>query len=210
MVVLSQLMREVSEYVATVDDVYGHYLDSTRGFANNVHMLDRTQKEMAIRVPPVNFDLGPFIYGDGALTEASTKLQHRTTQGIFRIRNTRGGHNYVIAAQMLVVLVFEYWESEHRSRIAAALGLKEATDLRVPILGDLRLLRQDIIHHRGIVRPDTERKLQTLSGFATGATIALDFKSVAATVRQVKGAMDQIVVGAGGADPLHREILRFR
>lgn len=123
MIVLSQLMHEVSEYVATVDDMYGHYLDSTRGFAGNLLLLANVQRKAATLVRNTNFDAAPFIYGDGAPTDASTRLQHRTTMGSFRKRNTRGGHNYVMAAQLLVVLVFEYWESEHRIRVAAALGL---------------------------------------------------------------------------------------
>lgn len=66
--------------------------------------------------------------------------------GEFRRRNRKGGPNHTRAAQLLILLMYEYWESEYRSSVAEALG-KDKNDLKIPLMGDLRLLRHDVIHH---------------------------------------------------------------
>lgn len=194
-------------HVTSVDELYGHYLDSTMGFIANLRLLTVARKRNPSMPPPgSDDDKAEFFVGDGNPNDPTNRLLHKTTLGEFKNRNSKGGRNHVRAAQLLVVLLYAFWESAHRARIAAALGLKEATDLKIPLFGDLKLLRHDVIHHRGILRADTVTKLSVLRGFQEGQVIAFEDGDIEALVRRIKAAMDDLVIKAGGTDPKHRTI----
>lgn len=52
-------------------------------------------------------------------------------------------------ANMCIVDIYQYWEEHYRKSISDALGVGK-NDIKSNILGDLRYLRQSILHHRGI------------------------------------------------------------
>lgn len=205
------LLQRVSDYVLTVDELYGHYLDTTSGFIRNEREMLRSQENPAATLPPgSDFDQLRYFYGNGHPNDPKSVILHVTTQGAFKARNAKGGANHVRAAQLLIVLLFEYWESKHRAHIAAALGHKHTNDLKVPLLGEIRLLRQDVIHHRGIVRHETQKELRLLSGFEGGQQIRLDGRQVESLVVQLKAALDSVAQQGGAPDPGHRMAWRFQ
>jgi len=197
----------VNEFVTSVDEYYGHYLDTTSGYLANVkQMLDRQERTRAAVPAGTDLDSLGFLYGHGDPNDPANRLLHQTTQGEFKRRNARGGRNGMLASHQLIVLLYSIWEHEYRPRLSHALGLTEPNELKIPLLGDLRLLRGDVIHHRGIVTRETVEKLSVLSGFKEGAEITLAEDSVEALTRAIKAAMDAIVVQAGAPDPLHRKL----
>jgi len=204
---LTELCSVVAAYVVSVDELYGHYLDSTMGFAANHKQMVEVQERACAAVPPqTDLDSLDFFYGHGNPNDPSNRLLHRTTQGDFKRRNVKGGKNHVRAAQLLIVLLYSFWEHEYRPRLAGSLGLADADGLKIPLFGDIRLVRQDIIHHRGVVTKDTATKLSVLAGFHEGNEILLAEGDVEALVCNIKSAMDELVVQAGGQDPLHRTL----
>ena len=58
---------------------------------------------------------------------------------------------------MSLISIYQYWEDYFRSKIANYLYLKDKSDLKSPIMGDVRRLRVSIIHHKGIALKDVER-----------------------------------------------------
>ncbi|MER6975140.1 hypothetical protein ABT304_29040 [Nocardioides sp. NPDC000445] len=62
-----------------------------------------------------------------------------------------GGMIHARLTQQLIVTVFTGWDAHHRARIATARGL-ETDELRSDYFGDLRLLRNDIAHSRGLAK----------------------------------------------------------
>src|SRR5690349_13836078 len=54
-----------------------------------------------------------------------------------------------LLGQQWIVSVYALWEEEYRPRLAEAHG-RTPTEETYPLLGDLRRLRHDVIHHRGI------------------------------------------------------------
>lgn len=59
-----------------------------------------------------------------------------------------GGKLHARITQQLVVTLYTGWEHHHRDRIASAHGV-DRSEILHPYFGDLRLLRHDIVHHRG-------------------------------------------------------------
>ena len=201
------LFDEVSNYARVVNELYGHYLDTTLGFsAAHAQVCD---VQMAMRpnlLPGTLEDDLAFFYGRGDPNDPEHRLQHRTTQGEFKARNAPNGPNEVRASQFLIVLLYEYWESVHRAKVAAALDLPSADDLKVPIFGDLRILRHDVLHHVGIIRAETVKKLERVKGLGPGTQIGLTGHEAEALVGSVYVALDGIVTGKGHPDPGYRWI----
>lgn len=86
-----------------------------------------------------------------ALDESGTHhLVHHVPWEVFLRRNERGGKNHQILGIMAVTTVFTLWDTSHRRNIAAELGLGTSNDLEVPVMGDLRLIRNTLLHRDGI------------------------------------------------------------
>lgn len=64
-------------------------------------------------------------------------------------------------SRLWIISFFSQWEEHFRPCLAGARGI-EPSDLEVPLLGDLRLLRNYSVHHGGIVKSDWESKSQVL------------------------------------------------
>ena len=204
---IAKLSSTVEAYVTSVDELYGHYLDSTVGFvANHKNIVDGQERAKALLPSQADFDSSAFFYGHGNPNDPSNRLLHKTTQGEFKRRNNKGGRNHVRAAQLLVVLLYSFWEHEYRPRLAASLGLAEASELKIPLFGDIRLLRCDVIHHRGVVTKETATKLSILTGFSEGLEIVLTEADVETLIRKIKAAMDELVLLVAGSDPMHRTL----
>ena len=201
---LSLLCSAVNTYVTSVDELYGHYLDSTIGFlANHQQVLERQEGARKLLPSVTDLDAIDFSYGRGNPNDPSNRLLHTTTQGEFKKRNAKGGSNHVRAAQLFVVLLYSFWETAHRAKLAEALGLSDPDGLEIPLLGDLRQLRGDVVHHRGILTKKTVTKLSVLSGFQEGTEIRFKEEDIEALVWKIKAEMDNLVVRAGGSDPKH-------
>ncbi len=203
----AQLNREIGAFAAAMDELYGHYLDSINGFQKIHQFIVDGQKEAKRLLPPgIDLDSRELIIGCGDPADPSHFIQHRTTQGQFKNRNARGGQNCIRAAQLLIVLIYSFWETRYRSSIAAALGLKDTSALKVPLVGDLRLLRNDIVPCSGRIQKETAAKLEIMTHFKEGDEIVLKEDAVHTLVQDLKAALDSLVVHAGGVDPHHRTV----
>jgi hypothetical protein len=74
-----------------------------------------------------------------------------------------------------LLLVFHEWEDEFRPRLAAARAVP-VDEVRDPVLGDLRLMRNDIIHHRGLAMATNSERRTRLNWFADGDVMLIDRK----------------------------------
>jgi hypothetical protein len=207
-VIKEQLNREVDAFVAVIDEMYGYYLDAVMAFGlYHRFILEGLERTKAHFPPGTNLSDNAFI-GQGDPGDPSHFLEHRTTKTDLISRNAPGGRNNVLAAQHLVVLIFTFWDARYRSAIANVLGLK-VDDLKVPLVGDLRRLRNDIVHGRGRISKETAAKLEVMTHFKEGDEILLGQDAVRTLVQSLKSALDSLVVNAGGADPGHGAVLQL-
>lgn len=75
--------------------------------------------------------------------------------------NSEGGSNAQQHSQAVLIFIFTYWEDEIRPRLAAARNV-ELHEIGSDIMGDLRILRNSILHPKGILRRDKEKGLKKL------------------------------------------------
>lgn len=157
---MADVDAECRAFLRIVDGLYGVYLDATLGFRRLLEYIDSTQavasELLASHGPEVasveHQDAQSWIYGLGNPNDPGAQVQHQTTTGEVKRRNRPGGGNYTFLANACVIALYSYWEDSFRGRIAEALGLKKS-ELKAPVMGDLRLLRNSIVHHRAIAKP---------------------------------------------------------
>jgi hypothetical protein len=199
---LAELSSSIEAYIASVDDLYGHYLDSTIGFvAFHDRILENQLRYRATLAQQVDLDAGEFFIGNGNPNEPTSRFLHKTNIGEAKRRNAKGGKNHVRAAQLLIVLIYSFWEHEYRPRLATALGLADANALKIPLFGDIKMLRRDVIHHRGEVTNETATKLSVLAGFSEGKEIVLTDTDVEALIRKIKAAINELALQANHPTP---------
>lgn len=203
---MSAVEDEARAFVKALDDLYGLYLDAITGFVSLGDELEKSQRTASaqLQMSLDSLDQLAMFIGRGNPNKPGSVLYHATTQGQYKDRNAKDGPNAIYMAQVLVVLIYEYWENVHRHRIASAIGLQNSSDLKTPIMGDIRLLRHDILHRQGIVDKVTVSKLQVVQGLQPGGRVELSEVQVESLVRAVKAGLDALIFAKTGHDPEYR------
>jgi len=160
----------VATYIDTVDSIYGVYLDSCQGFQAAIEVFEKSQLETLKRniklssqedrnkdihycLTLEDFDSCCMIYSKGNKDDGTYRTLHYCpTQLEYKQRNSPHGGNYKFAGNMAIIAIFEYWESSCRTALAQLHQVK-SKQIKPNIFGDLRHLRNSIIHHRGIALP---------------------------------------------------------
>jgi hypothetical protein len=73
---------------------------------------------------------------------------------------------------MCLVTIYQYRDDNYKGALAEILGCAK-NSIKIPVFGDLKLLRHSIIHHRGIALPDIVR-CEVFRWFQPGDEIFLD------------------------------------
>ncbi len=195
------VQRIAAEFNAEINAVYGLYLDAMIGFSALTDMINKAQRESGAT------DASAFFYGRGEPADPNNVLLHQTTQGILKTRIQAGGRHYFLLARLLIVLLYELWETGYRTPLAAAADIPREK-LLLSIFGDLRLLRHEILHNKGRLSSETLAKLELLSPSPTGA-VDYGNNDVEGIVRHIKTALDELVTRWTGKDPAYRTIWRI-
>ena len=98
------------------------------------------------------------------------------------VRLSQGGVR-VALTQSWIVSTFSRWEEDYRPRIAAALGLDKRR-VRSDVFGELRSLRNDVVHHRGFATAKNAGR-NSLLAFTVGGTISLDSDHFSAIIQNL-------------------------
>jgi hypothetical protein len=203
----AEALSAMAEFIRRIDEIFGLYLDATQGFNCNLWRLNYGHEEAKKKGIPVDStDDAKFFFGKGNPNDPKNVLLHTTTLGEYKRRNSRGGSNHILFGQYFVVLFFHLWDGEYRPRIANALGLPDPNTLKLPICGDLRLLRNDILKHRGVITKEKQTKLETLKHIPANQLLVLSSDDIEGIVSSLKKAVDDLAVSHAGVDPKHRTI----
>jgi hypothetical protein len=153
----------IREYIDFVNRQVGVYMDALAGFAGHrarverqVHRINRPVKS---RIN--NKDIVVWTsYEDPSQPDIIHNRIIRASDYI--AANSKDGSNAQQHSQAILVFLFTYWEDEIRPRLATSRNV-ELQEIRSDIMGDLRTLRNVILHAKGIIRSDTHRQLKKLS-----------------------------------------------
>lgn len=153
------MVQASEEFNEVIDHIYGVYLDSTtlafrllREWVINDQLS--TSKITGLSIE--DLDKSKFYFGVGDPNTSDSHVLLSCTQGQLKKRNDKDSDNYIVIANISVVLIYQYWEDSYREQIAKQLGLPNKNDLKLDIMGDLRLLRNSIIHHNAVALKEVE------------------------------------------------------
>lgn len=88
-------------------------------------------------------------FTDGNPSLPTTLHAGRMRVSDFEALAAEGGLAEERLGHQLIVFVYTIWDSTYRPSLAKALQV-EPNSIQAPIMGDLRLLRNDIVHNKGI------------------------------------------------------------
>lgn len=180
----------IEEYLGVIDQIFGLYCDSKLGYSRNVEEFDRRRTVNLQQLPHLSAaDLDQLRVLYGHHPEAAPL--HQCTQAMFRARNDKAGANVASIGNLCLVQLYQFWEDHFRGEVAKALG-KRKNDIVHDVFGDIRLLRNSIIHYRAMAFSDVA-SCKVLTWFMPGQRITLSKEQFEQLVRHVKGALEDLL-----------------
>lgn len=137
----------ITSYIKQLDQIYGLYADSGMGYA----ALHEQAKKMFEEHPQQQI----LIAGQDLKTK-ETMMINSVSLEEFRNRNAPGHFNNFMIGNICLVLIYHLWEEHYRPLVATSLNLK-LNDLKIDCIGDIRNLRNDIIHNNFKVGEKTKK-----------------------------------------------------
>ncbi len=154
----------IREYIDFVNQQVGVYMDALAGFSGHhtrverqVHRVSRPTKSS---IDHTGQDVVVWAsYEDPTQPDVIHSRIIRANDYI--AANSKGGSNEQQHARAVLVFLFTYWEDEIRPRLAASKSV-HLQEIRSDVMGDLRILRNVILHAKGIMRLEKCRDLKKL------------------------------------------------
>lgn len=154
----------IREYIDFVNRQVGVYMDALAGFAGHHTRVER-------QVHRINRAVNSHIDKTGQRVVVWASYEDPSKPDVIHNRiirandylaaNSKDGSNTQQHSQAILVFLFTYWEDEIRPRLAISRDI-ELQEIRSDIMGDMRILRNVILHAKGIIRSDTHRQLKKL------------------------------------------------
>ena len=155
----------IREYIDFVNRQVGVYMDALAGFEGHYTRVER-------QVHRVSRPKSSSIDEKGQQVVVWASYEDPTQPDIIHNRiikatdyieaNARDGSNPQQHSQAILVFLYSYWEEEIRSRLAIALGI-EKNSIKSNIMGDLRILRNVILHAKGVLSKEKYDELNLLN-----------------------------------------------
>ena len=155
----------IREYIDFVNRQVGVYMDALAGFAGHHTRIER-------QVHRINRPVNSHVDNKGQRVVVYASYEDPTQPDVIHNRiiratdyiaaNSKGGSNEQQHSQAILIFLFTYWEDEIRPRLAASKGV-ELQEIRSDIMGDLRIVRNVILHSKGIITSEKHKELKKLS-----------------------------------------------
>jgi hypothetical protein len=167
------------------------YLDAVAGFAFVRSHVESDQARARSYLEGTELDTEEFqdtrtftyeqIFSEGFCTSAI----HEATQGEVKARNAPGGANFTTLGQLCLVSFYDFWNDYLRREYVIAKGHLDRNERDAKVVearlrehashdlwGDIRLLRQSIVHNRGVAVADVQR-CKLIKWFKPGDPISI-------------------------------------
>lgn len=175
-------MALISDFFKEIDEVFGFYFDIGMACHLASVRLETIQREHGIS------DDSPFMFKDGPPQDSPEqemgKALHTTTISSVILRLGENGFDILKAAETVVVFVYHIWEEKYRGNLFTPEG-ESISKVDSDIMGDLRLLRNSIIHNKGFADTNIVR-CKVITKFKPGEKIALTKSDMDMIVSAIK------------------------
>ena len=171
----------IREYIDFVNQQVGVYMDALAGFAGHHTRIERQVHRIsrAIKSSIDNTGQRVVVYASYEDPTQPDVIHNRIIRASDYIAaNSEGGSNAQQHSQAVLVFLYAYWDEEIRHRLAT-LKKVESREIKSNIMGDLRLLRHDILHNKGILSPKYHKRLKKLGDmFVADQPVHISYESM--------------------------------
>jgi len=152
----------VREYIDFVNQQVGVYMDAIAGFAGHHARVERQVCRVMRKDKSQKGTEHPVVWASYEDPSKPDIIHNRIIRSSdYLSSNSVDGSNTQQHSQAILVFLFTYWEEEIRPRLAKSMSVA-ANEIKSDIMGDLRILRNVILHSKGIIRPDKHKSLKLL------------------------------------------------
>ncbi|MGC6525221.1 MAG: hypothetical protein ACON30_02955 [Flavobacteriaceae bacterium] len=149
-----ELNKHVKEYVDISNQIIGVFMDSVWGFS--LLRSDAIKQRKNTLTKNKAYMLMQPLLPPGTPPDFKNALHVATAKQVIE-RTQPNGKNSFIVARMVIVFIYQYWEDHYREIFAQNLGMTNKSELKIDSLGDIRNLRNCIIHNNSISTKDVEK-----------------------------------------------------
>lgn len=115
--------------------------------------------------------------------------------------NSQSGINQRQLSYSIIVFIYTYWEDEIRPGLAKLAG-KDKKDVTCEIMGDLRCIRNSVLHTKGIFTPEWHEKLVVLKDyFEVNEQIEISYELMHQIFVKIKQGCAKLIFEWLGANP---------
>jgi hypothetical protein len=165
---VDQVLRDLERLLAMAAGTHALAVDGIRLKFKQLMSLPRD---------PANPD-ALIYFGIGDPNDAASQKYAAWTRSNLPMMLDEDGFVIRQLGQQWAVFVFDEWDSWVRKRLAEAHGC-DKNDIQVDVFGDLRLIRNDIIHNGGTASEKWSGKARVLKWFVPGHPITISAEHVA-------------------------------
>ena len=157
----------IREYIDFINQQVGVYMDAIAGFAGHYARVERQVCRVLRKSKPKNSDEQPVVWASYEDPSKPDVIHNRIIRANdYLSSNSVDGSNTQQHSQAVLVFLFTYWDDEIRPRLAKSMNVK-VSEIKSDIMGDLRIIRNVILHSKGITRQDKHKRLKILGDMFT-------------------------------------------
>ncbi|WP_226367831.1 hypothetical protein [Pseudonocardia sp. ICBG162] len=168
---VDSIMGEFHTFLNDAAGVLGYALT---GVQLSSLQFEASCKQFGDQASGVPVEMTVLVDGEDA---SRVETFHVWRQDAVRENLADGGLVQAQIGHQWLLMVFHAWEDEYRPRLAVArqMSIAEVSD---PVLGDLRHMRNDIVHHRGVATQKNSGRCEQLKWFKAGERMVIDRQMV--------------------------------
>ncbi len=152
----------IREYIDFVNQQVGVYMDAIAGFAGHYARVESQVCRVMRKDRSKKNDEQPVVWASYEDPSKPDIIHNRIIRSSdYLSSNSVDGSNARQHSQAVLVFLFTYWEDEIRPRLAKSMSIA-ANEIKSDIMGDLRIIRNVILHSKGIIRSDKYKSLKLL------------------------------------------------
>ncbi len=200
----------VHDYIDFINQQVGAYMDALAGFEGHHTRVER-------QIARINAPVGTRLNNKGEEIIVRVGYDDPSRPDVIHNRiirasdyvkdNSRGGANEQQHSKAILIFVYAYWEHDVRKRLAKSKGVK-SDRIQSDIMGDLRILRNAILHRKSFLDDAAHGRLKKLGdSFPNEGLIQFEYDSmqkIFVLIKQDLGKMLLEFLGApeppGGMD----------
>jgi hypothetical protein len=169
----------IREYIDFVNQQVGVYMDAIAGFAGHYARVERQVCRVMRKSKLKNSDEQPVVWASYEDPSKPDIIHNRIIRSNeYLSSNSVDGSNTQQHSQAILVFLFTYWDYEIRPRLAKSMNIA-VNGIESDIMGDLRIIRNVILHSKGIIRHDKHKGLKLLGDmFAVDQPVYISYYNI--------------------------------